>query len=153
MALSIVIAVVAATAALWFILHVRGLPATFGAALIMGVAVCGMHYTGMASMHAHDVPAADLTGVQPLELLMPLIVTVTLVTTTLILLVGLAEIDPPKPHESDYPATPSIPRWPTLPPNRDAEQGPHTAPAGFLSASTQRGAARVRQVDELRRSH
>ena len=50
-ALSVVIAVVAATAALWAALNLRGARATLGAALIMGVAVSGMHYTGMAAMH------------------------------------------------------------------------------------------------------
>jgi NO-binding membrane sensor protein with MHYT domain len=50
-ALSIVIAVVAATAAFWAGTNLSGLPATLGASLIMGVAVSGMHYTGMAAMH------------------------------------------------------------------------------------------------------
>jgi NO-binding membrane sensor protein with MHYT domain len=50
-ALSVVIAVVAATAALWAALNLSGARATLGAALIMGVAVSGMHYTGMAAMH------------------------------------------------------------------------------------------------------
>jgi NO-binding membrane sensor protein with MHYT domain len=48
--LSVVIAVVAATAALWFALRLKGVGATVAAALIMGLAVSGMHYTGMASM-------------------------------------------------------------------------------------------------------
>jgi NO-binding membrane sensor protein with MHYT domain len=50
-ALSIVIAVVAATAALWAALNLHGARSTLGAALIMGAAVSGMHYTGMAAMH------------------------------------------------------------------------------------------------------
>ncbi len=49
--LSVVIAVVAATAALWAALNLSGARATLGAALIMGVAVSGMHYTGMAALH------------------------------------------------------------------------------------------------------
>src|SRR5215472_16238904 len=51
--LSVVIAIVAATAALWAALRLRGTAATLGAALIMGVAVSGMHYTGMAAMHVY----------------------------------------------------------------------------------------------------
>jgi NO-binding membrane sensor protein with MHYT domain len=47
--LSIVIAVVAATAALWLAFNVRGAVQRFGAALLMGTAVCSMHYTGMAA--------------------------------------------------------------------------------------------------------
>ncbi|WP_308188280.1 MHYT domain-containing protein [Nocardia australiensis] len=115
-ALSLVIAVVAATAALWFMLHVRGLFATIGAALIMGLAVCGMHYTGMASMHAHHANhQMTPDGAQPVQLLSPLIVVVTLVTMGLIILVGLAEIGDrgtrerlPKP---EAPLTTST--WPT----------------------------------------
>ncbi|SCD59624.1 MULTISPECIES: MHYT domain-containing protein [unclassified Streptomyces] len=49
-ALSILIAVVAATAALWAAVSVHGLGASVGASLIMGVAVTGMHYTGMAAV-------------------------------------------------------------------------------------------------------
>lgn len=52
-ALSIVIAIVAATAALWAALRLRGAVTTLAAALIMGVAVSGMHYTGMAAMHLY----------------------------------------------------------------------------------------------------
>jgi NO-binding membrane sensor protein with MHYT domain len=58
---SYAIAVVAATVALWFTVVVRGMPATIAAAGVMGVAVCGMHYTGMAAMHVHL--ANDLTPV------------------------------------------------------------------------------------------
>ncbi|HEX7306235.1 MHYT domain-containing protein [Lentzea sp.] len=57
-ALSVVIAVVAATAALWFTRTVRGPLAVLGAALVMGVAVTGMHYTGMSAMSmTHDAAA------------------------------------------------------------------------------------------------
>jgi NO-binding membrane sensor protein with MHYT domain len=49
--LSVVIAIVATTAALWAALNLKGAGAALGAALIMGVAVSGMHYTGMAAMH------------------------------------------------------------------------------------------------------
>jgi NO-binding membrane sensor protein with MHYT domain len=46
-ALSAVIAVVAATAALWLAFHTRTPGLRAGASLLMGVAVCAMHYTGM----------------------------------------------------------------------------------------------------------
>jgi NO-binding membrane sensor protein with MHYT domain len=49
--LSVLIAIVAGTAALWAGTQVNTLGATVGAALIMGVAVSGMHYTGMAALH------------------------------------------------------------------------------------------------------
>jgi NO-binding membrane sensor protein with MHYT domain len=47
--LSLVIAVVASTAALWLAFNLRGNLQRFGSAFIMGAAVCGMHYTGMAA--------------------------------------------------------------------------------------------------------
>ena len=49
--LSVLIAIVAGTAALWAGLNVRGIWSTIAASLIFGVAVSGMHYTGMAAMH------------------------------------------------------------------------------------------------------
>jgi NO-binding membrane sensor protein with MHYT domain len=47
--LSLVIAVVAATAALWLAFHTRGMARRAAAAVVMGAAVCSMHYTGMAA--------------------------------------------------------------------------------------------------------
>jgi NO-binding membrane sensor protein with MHYT domain len=48
---SVLIAIVAGTAALVAGLRVRGVWSSLGVSLIMGVAVTGMHYTGMAAMH------------------------------------------------------------------------------------------------------
>ncbi|MTE13698.1 MHYT domain-containing protein [Nocardia aurantiaca] len=92
--LSMVIAVVAATVALWFTLIITGIWATIGAALIMGVAVSGMHYTGMASMSAHhmDHPSSP-SGAGPMELLAPLMISVSMVTLILLIHVGLTEVD------------------------------------------------------------
>jgi NO-binding membrane sensor protein with MHYT domain len=47
--LSILIAIVAATAALWLALNTPTLKRRLAAAVAMGVAVCAMHYTGMAA--------------------------------------------------------------------------------------------------------
>ncbi|MFQ6330545.1 MHYT domain-containing protein [Nocardia sp. CWNU-33] len=92
-ALSIVIAVVAATAALWFTLHVRGLFATGGAALIMGVAVCGMHYTGMAAMRAHHaMHLPPPSGAGAMQLLTPLITIVSIVAMGLLLHLGVTNV-------------------------------------------------------------
>lgn len=49
-ALSAGIAIVASMAALWLAFNLRGKLQMLGSALVMGVAVCGMHYTGMAAM-------------------------------------------------------------------------------------------------------
>lgn len=48
-AVSILIAVVAATAALWLAFNTKPLALRLLAAVIMAVAVCAMHYTGMAA--------------------------------------------------------------------------------------------------------
>ena len=55
-AASVVIAVIAGTAALWAALRLDTLWSTLIASLIMGVAVSGMHYTGMAALRAHAAP-------------------------------------------------------------------------------------------------
>ncbi|MFB7939891.1 MHYT domain-containing protein [Streptomyces sp. NPDC127049] len=75
-ALSVVIAVVAATTALWAAVSVHGFLASLGASLVMGVAVSGMHYTAMAavSVHLHDTPAAAGTGAGTGSLLLPMLI-------------------------------------------------------------------------------
>jgi NO-binding membrane sensor protein with MHYT domain len=47
---SVVIAIAASIAALWLAFNLRGTMQMAGSALVMGIAVCGMHYTGMAAM-------------------------------------------------------------------------------------------------------
>ncbi|MFF3562635.1 MHYT domain-containing protein [Streptomyces sp. NPDC002574] len=73
--LSVVIAVVAATAALWFTLRVTGTWATLGAALVMAIAISGMHYTGMAAVNVRGVSGVHSdSGVTGLVLVAPLII-------------------------------------------------------------------------------
>jgi NO-binding membrane sensor protein with MHYT domain len=55
-AASVVIAVIAGTAALWMALRLDSVWSTFIASLVAGVAVNGMHYTGMAAVRAHAAP-------------------------------------------------------------------------------------------------
>lgn len=58
---SIVIAIVAATVALWLAVNLKGTLLMLGSAVIMAVAVCGMHYTGMAAMGmVHDHTAEQI---------------------------------------------------------------------------------------------
>jgi NO-binding membrane sensor protein with MHYT domain len=59
---SILIAVVAATAALWFTLVLESPVLRFVAGLVMGVAVVGMHYTGMAAVRVSVDHAAPVPG-------------------------------------------------------------------------------------------
>jgi len=75
-ALSVVIAVVAATAALWAAVSIRGFLPALGASLIMGVAVTGMHYTGMAAVdvHLHGRPDGSFTDGSPTSLLLPMLI-------------------------------------------------------------------------------
>ncbi len=49
-ALSFAIAIAACIVALWLAFNLRGNLQRFGSALVMGVAVCGMHYTAMSGM-------------------------------------------------------------------------------------------------------
>ncbi|MEU5592053.1 MHYT domain-containing protein [Streptomyces sp. NPDC020298] len=74
-AASVVIAVVAATAALWAAGQVRGFLWSVGASLVMGLAVSGMHYTGMAalSVHLHGT-AGTPGGESPAALLAPMLI-------------------------------------------------------------------------------
>ncbi|WP_042164554.1 MHYT domain-containing protein [Streptomyces sp. NBRC 110035] len=59
--LSVLVAVVAATAALWAAVSIQGFWASLGASLVMGIAVTGMHYTGMAAVSVH----IDHAGTSP----------------------------------------------------------------------------------------
>ncbi|MFE9442323.1 MHYT domain-containing protein [Streptomyces sp. NPDC006602] len=74
-ALSVLIAIIAATAALWAAVTIRGFLTSLGASLIMGVAVSGMHYTGMAavSVHLHGTGGGTWAGDSPHSLLLPML--------------------------------------------------------------------------------
>jgi NO-binding membrane sensor protein with MHYT domain len=83
-AASVGIAVVAATVALWFTVTLQRAGTIVLAALIMGVAVNGMHFTGMAALHVHltETPAL-VSGVNALVFLGPIMLFVLLVVITL----------------------------------------------------------------------
>ncbi|MEU7871351.1 MHYT domain-containing protein [Dactylosporangium sp. NPDC049140] len=81
---SYAIAVVAATVALWFTVVVRGMIATTAAAVVMGVAVCGMHYTGMYAMQVHLAHGTDtVPGVDVNWFLAPIVLFVLVVVIAL----------------------------------------------------------------------
>jgi NO-binding membrane sensor protein with MHYT domain len=97
-ALSVVIAIVAATAALWAALRLRGRKAALGAAVIMGVAVSGMHYTGMAALHVYPPTATGgmlMTGggATAVNFLMPLVVGISVVAFILTATLALSPDD------------------------------------------------------------
>ncbi|HEU4348893.1 MAG TPA: MHYT domain-containing protein [Actinoplanes sp.] len=85
-----IIAVVAATVALWFSQSVKGWAPITGAAAVMGVAVCGMHYTGMAAMEVEVLPVGSVgvSGIRPLLMIVP----ITLITAATILAVALSAL-------------------------------------------------------------
>jgi NO-binding membrane sensor protein with MHYT domain len=72
---SFIIAIVASTVALWFAAIIRGAGATVAAALLMAVAVCTMHYTGMSAVRVELSPeVAPVEGMGAFELLAPIAV-------------------------------------------------------------------------------
>jgi NO-binding membrane sensor protein with MHYT domain len=71
--LSIGIAVVAAAVALWLTMTVQRPIIIFAAALVMGVAVNGMHFTGMSAMSvAAHAPTGQLSGATAASLVVPI---------------------------------------------------------------------------------
>ncbi|MHC0428896.1 MHYT domain-containing protein [Streptomyces sp. O3] len=73
--LSVVIAVVAATAALWAALHIRSPLAVGVASLVMGGAVSSMHYTGMMAVSVRVAPSSEvLAGATAMQFIFPLAV-------------------------------------------------------------------------------
>ncbi|BBC30700.1 Membrane protein [Streptomyces graminofaciens] len=74
-ALSVVIAVVAATAALWAALNIKSPLAVTVASLVMGGAVSSMHYTGMFAVSVKVTPSsAVLPGATAMQFIFPLAV-------------------------------------------------------------------------------
>lgn len=73
--LSVVIAVVAATAALWAALNIKSPLAVAVASLVMGGAVSSMHYTGMLAVSVRVTEAgAPLPGATAMQFIFPLAV-------------------------------------------------------------------------------
>jgi len=84
--LSVIIAMVAGTAALWAAIRLSGLRATLIASLIMGAAVSSMHYIGMAAMHVFRsaVPSGMVMGgaggATAESFLLPLVIGITVIS-------------------------------------------------------------------------
>ncbi len=90
---SVVIAVIAGTAALWAALRLDSAWSAFGASLIMGVAVSGMHYTGMAALQVYADPGLAATaqgGVSAEAFLLPLLMGISSVAFILAIVISLA---------------------------------------------------------------
>jgi NO-binding membrane sensor protein with MHYT domain len=81
-AASVIIAIIAGTAALWAALRLHSLLSTIVASLIMGVAVSGMHYTGMAALRVYPAPGLTVNTsatASALAFLLPLILGLSMV--------------------------------------------------------------------------
>jgi NO-binding membrane sensor protein with MHYT domain len=92
--LSVIIAMVAGTAALWCATRLSGLGATLGASLIMGVAVSGMHYTGMAALHLRSAVGGGMlsmgAGASATSFLLPLILGISILAFLVTAIVTMA---------------------------------------------------------------
>lgn len=99
-ALSVVIAVVAATVALWLTLVVTKPLVIFISALVMGIAVNGMHFTGMSAMSVtEEEHFGTVQGATASSLLVPIGVTVVFA------LLGMVYALMAAPSEEDRAAT------------------------------------------------
>jgi NO-binding membrane sensor protein with MHYT domain len=98
-ALSVAIAVVAATVALWFTVTLRRGAVITVAALIMATAVCGMHYTGMYALRvSEDLTGQSIEGITPITFVGPIVVFVIAVISVLFgALINRAGADGPDP--------------------------------------------------------
>jgi NO-binding membrane sensor protein with MHYT domain len=102
---SVLIAIVAGTAALLAGLHVRGIWSSVGVSLVMGVAVTGMHYTGMAAMQVYAGSAGmPVSGYSADSFLLPLLLGASVLTFLLTLIIAIS------PNEDEIRADASLTR-------------------------------------------
>jgi len=102
--ISVLIAIVTCAAALTAGLRVRGLGSTLGVSMIMGVAVTGMHYTGMDAMHVYAGSGRAMSGEPSSSLLLPLLLGTSVVTFLLMLIIAVS------PNEDEIRADASLSR-------------------------------------------
>jgi NO-binding membrane sensor protein with MHYT domain len=122
-AASVIIAIVAATVALWFTVTLQRPLLIFVAALVMGLAVAGMHYTGMAGMSVELAqPSFSESGATAVDLLVPIGFSLLLVIGGLVFAIGAA------PKDDDYEARAYL----------DKIQAQRQAAEASMSASTNR---------------
>ncbi|MGI5292510.1 MHYT domain-containing protein [Nonomuraea polychroma] len=139
-AISVGIAVVAATVALWFTLRVKKPIWITAAALVMGVAVAGMHYTGMYAMNVTvDTEPGVVAGADALDFLVPLMTVISLITLTMLLMVILSPSEEELHEDAELVAKLELRRRtaqqqhlaypaPPMPRQQPIQQMPHTSP-------------------------
>lgn len=151
---SIGIAVLAATAALWAALNIRGTGAVLAASPVMGVAVCAMHYTGMMAV---SVRLSDTEHAPPGPVALQFVFPLAVGFGTYVFISALAFAVAPSKHRPVVtgPAAPLPPRpaaarrapddWPQWP-LRDGGAGPDLfAPGAGQTAQSGRRRARPAQ--------
>jgi NO-binding membrane sensor protein with MHYT domain len=139
-ALSVLIAVAAATAALWTVVAHQGFLWDLTASAVMGVAATGMHYTGMAAVHVRLDPGAVTAsgGGQDAPTLLPMLIgpaVLLLFTAVMVLFDPLMESGPGngEPPEALFSGPAGVPAQRT---RRGAQPRlPHRAPAEADRAS------------------
>ncbi|MFE6648552.1 MHYT domain-containing protein [Nocardioides sp. NPDC057772] len=122
---SVVIALVASALALFFAFTVTTNLMRVGAAVIMGIGVCVMHYTGMLALEIHSSPDDKLghvSGADPVYLAMPIFA----ISAGMLIVIGFGTMfaginddldDPWTPNQrpgADSGAHPMMPRRPTF---------------------------------------
>ncbi|CAL9611656.1 MHYT domain-containing protein [Streptomyces sp. enrichment culture] len=124
-AMSVVIAVAAATAALWAALNIRSPAAVAIASPVMGAAVSSMHYTGMYAVTVDVAPSAQpLPGATATQFVFPLAVGLG---SYLFLTAAFVALSPAARGQARYERTRHGPvRYPA--PDHPGDAGP--APAG-----------------------
>ena len=133
-AVSVVIAVIAGTAALWAALRLESAWSAFVASMIMGVAVSGMHYTGMAALRVHATVGAVVAApasASAAAFLLPLIVGISCIGFIFSAVIALSPTAAEMLAEADLMARLS----PGAPDMRTAqrERQPHTHDSGQAS--------------------
>jgi NO-binding membrane sensor protein with MHYT domain len=145
-AVSVLIAIVAGTAALLAGLYVSGIWSSVGVSLIMGVAVTGMHYTGMAAMGVYASGRPAISGSSAGSFLFPLLLGAVVLTFLMALIIALS------PNEEEIRADQSLTerlRPVAVLPDEGEEEGRNRAWAHVSAAQVEANRAWAHLAEEV----
>jgi NO-binding membrane sensor protein with MHYT domain len=145
-AVSVLIAIVAGTAALLAGLYVSGTWPSVGVSLIMGVAVTGMHYTGMAAMHVYASGRTAISGSSASSFLFPLLLGAAVLMFLLALIIAMS------PNEEEIRADQSLSerlRPVAVLSDEDEEEGKNRAWAHVSAAEIEANRAWAHLAEEV----
>jgi NO-binding membrane sensor protein with MHYT domain len=111
-AASVAIAIAAALAALWIAFRVHTTRSVLTAAAVMTVAVCGMHYTGMAATRVATNTAPVAGGTDPVILGFAVCV-IGFLVLSVVIVAALGGVADPGPFELAAPSPPGTQHRPT----------------------------------------